>query len=505
MIRRAVPWLVFAGLACRILASEVRAGDHDGWGAPGASGVRHEMVAVIHLHTTLSDGSATPLELARAARAAGVDALIVTDHFLERVAYAPWPLGNALGVAASRPSVVSHGIRRYFASLSEAERLTGGIVLVPGLEVTPYARWEGSFLRSTLELQGWHRHALVVGIDDPAVAARLPVAGNRHGGIYGPWSLLFAAPAAALLWSAARLTRPVYRERRVGPYRLRQRRLPAVEALVCAAALLVLVVGFPYRVERFSPVSADPGDAPLRRFVDFARGAGGVVIWAHPEAEALKEDRGIRLRTARYPEVVRRTEAQAFAALPEGVVTLLPPGGLWDRTLIDFLEARRRTAPFAIAEVDEHRAAAEIDFGQLQTVFLVRDRSRSGLMEALGSGRFYARWTPEKKEPLRLLEWTLRAAGPAVGGHAVAGAGESIAARGEVAIRLRVAGGGGEAVAARLLRRGEVIWSARGVPPLEYIIPDLVISPTYYRLDVEGAYPRRLISNPIFVTSGEGA
>jgi hypothetical protein len=87
----------------------------------------------------------------------------------------------------------------------------------------------------------------------------------------------------------------------------------------------------------------------------------------------------------------------------------------------------------------------------------------------------------------------------------VAGAGESIAARGEVAIRLVIVGGGGEAVAARLLRRGEVIWSARGVPPLDYTIPDRVTSPTYYRLDVEGAYPRRLISNPIFVSYEEGA
>jgi hypothetical protein len=505
MRHRAAPWIAGAAIACRLVALEARAGDFDGRDAPEAARDLREMVAVIHLHTSLSDGSATPLDLARAARAAGVDALVVTDHFLERVAYAPWPVGNVLGVAASRPSVVSRGIRRYFSSLSEAERLTGGIVLVPGLEVTPYARWTGSFLRGTLELQGWHRHALVIGIEDPALVARLPVAGNRRGGIYGAWSLLFAVPGAALLWSAARLARPAYRERRVGAYRLRQRRLPAIEALVGAAALLILVVGFPYRVERFSPVSADPGDAPLRLFVDSARDSGGVVIWAHPEAEALKESRGIRLRTTRYPEAVRSTEAQAFAALPEGVVHLLPPGGVWDRTLIDFLEKKRRTAPFAVAEVDEHRVAADIDFGQLQTVFLVRDRSRAGLMEALGAGRFYGRWTPERRDPLRLAEWSLAAAEPVGGDRAVAGAGESLVARGEVAIRLVVVGGGGDAVEARLIRRGEVIWSARGVPPLAYTIADRAIPPTYYRLDVQGPYPRRLIANPIFVRAGEGA
>jgi hypothetical protein len=463
------------------------------------------MVAVIHLHTTFSDGRAAPLDLARAARAGGVDALVVTDHFLERVAYAPWPVGNVLGVAVSRPSVASHGIGRYFAALAEAESRTPGIVLVPGLEVTPYARWSGSLLRGTLELQNWHRHALVIGIDDPAVAARLPVAGNRRGGIYGAWSLLFAVPAAAAGWSAARLLRPAYRERRLRSFRLRQRRVPVIEALVGAASLLVLMAGFPYRVERFSPVGADPGDAPLRRFVDSARDSGGTVIWAHPEAEALKEARGVRLRTFRYAEVVRRTEAPAFAALPEGVVALLPPGGVWDRTLSDFLEGKRRSAPFALAEVDEHRDADEIGFGQLQTVFLVRERSRAGLLEALGSGRLYGRWTPEKKEPLRLTAWSLSAEGPAGGRRPVAIAGESIAARGAVAIRLAVAGGGGDAVTARLIRRGEVIWSARGVPPLDFTIADEATHPTYYRLDVEGPYPHRLIANPIFVRGEEGS
>jgi hypothetical protein len=70
-----------------------------------------------------------------------------------------------------------------------------------------------------------------------------------------------------------------------------------------------------------------------------------------------------------------------------------------------------------------------------------------------------------------------------------------------VGLRLAVDGGDGSEVTARLVRRGEVIWSARLVPPFEKDLTDDPPPPSDYRLDVEGVYPYRLISNPIFVTA----
>ncbi len=64
-------------------------------------------------------------------------------------------------------------------------------------------------------------------------------------------------------------------------------------------------------------------------------------------------------------------------------------------------------------------------------------------------------------------------------------------------------------VTARLIRAGEVIWTTRAAPPFDASVKDDPGGTTYYRLDVEGAYPYRLISNPIFVrrggATGEGA
>ena len=462
--------------------------------AEEASGYR-DMVSVLHVHSDLVDGSSPPAALAAAARAAGLDALFITDHFLESITYAPWPLGNFMGVTYSRPSVARLGIDHYLDRLRRAERGAPGLLVVPGLEVTPYARWSGSFLTGDLALHDWHRHALILGLEDGRRLARLPVAGNRRGGIYGAWSLPFLIPVAALAWAVRRISRPGFREMRLRLFTVRRRRFPGAAILVGLAALACLVIGYPYRVERFSPVGADPGEAPLRDLVDWAGRMGGIVVWAHPEAAARDTVRGVTVDTLPYPEIVRSTGATVFSALPEGTETLIPAGGIWDRSLADYLAGRRPAPLFAVAESDEHRGARDIDFNLLQTVFLVHSRSHEALIEALRAGRCYARWTPRGRTPLRLAGWSVEVAGsPAQ----TAIAGETLATGGEVLVNALIEGEE-VAVVARLIRDGTVIRTLRGVPPLDVAVSDRVDHPASYRLDVEGPYPWRLLSNPIFV------
>ena len=67
-----------------------------------------------------------------------------------------------------------------------------------------------------------------------------------------------------------------------------------------------------------------------------------------------------------------------------------------------------------------------------------------------------------------------------------------------------MAGGNGTPVTARLLRGGEVIWTTRGSPPIRAEVDDAAPAPTYYRLDVEGTYPYRLVSNPVTILAPAG-
>ncbi|MGH9797498.1 MAG: hypothetical protein ACRD5D_05000, partial [Candidatus Polarisedimenticolia bacterium] len=402
---------------------------------------------------------------------------------------------RVMGVAVSRPSVMRLGVRRYFEEVERAARAVPGVVLLPGVEVSPFARFRGSPLSGSLELRDWHRHALVVGLENPDHLAALPITGNRRGGGWSAWSLAFLLPLAPLAWSVRRLARPLWREVHLGGYRLRRRRIPAGAAVLGALSAAVLIAGFPFRVERFGAVGPDPGSDPYRTFAAEVARRGGIVSWAHPEAAAAAELHGVRADTRPYPELVRETDAHAFGALPEGTERLIPPGGLWDLALRDHLEGRRPAPTFALAELDEHRAAGAIDFRLLQTVFLVREKTGTGLLEALRAGRFYARWTPAGSPPLRLGRFTVEAAEP---GGAVALQGGSVRVAATARIRLAVLGGG-PPVAVRLIRDGVVVWSDRRSPPFDHSIEERVERPTCYRLDVEGPYPSRLLANPIFV------
>lgn len=466
--------------------------------AASATHQNQKMVTVVHLHTALVDGASTPVDLARAARAAGVDALLITDHLLERVSYAPWPIGSVMGVALSRPSILRDGVARHFEALRRAEAAVPGLVIVPGAEVTPYARWSGSLLSRSLTLHGWHRHALITGIDDPGRLARLPVVGNRAGGVYALGSLAYAIPVAILVWAGFRIARPGIREVRLAAFRIRRRRIPWVGLAAGGAALAGLVAGFPFRVERFSPVGSDPGVEPFRVFTRAVRDAGGVMIWAHPEAGSVEEMRGVQVRTEPYPDLVRATEAPIFAALPEGTERLLPAGGIWDQALRDYLTGRRPHPLFALAELDDHRAAGVIDFRLLQTIFLVRERSRDGILEALRAGRFYGRWTPRDARPLDLETWSVTRPARDGRAEAVAISGETLAASGQVLVRYDVSGGG-PPVEVRLVRDGTPVWHRRLTPPFSESVWAEVRDATSLRLDVEGPYPYRLIANPIFV------
>jgi len=453
------------------------------------------VLAIIHIHTSLVDGQSSPLELARAARAAGIDALLISDHYLERACYGPWPLGDMLGIWRDRPSVMTLGIGRYLRELAHAEQAVPGILIVPGIEVTPYARWEGSPLTRTLALRGWHRHMLIFGLHDPAILARLPVFGNRAAGSLDGRSLLFALPALALAWSVRRLFFRAPRAAREGMHAVPSARRPTLETATAVLSFGLLFAGYPYRAEAFSPTGADPGNAPFLRLIDRVRASGGIAIWAHPEAADTQAGvAGVRMVTDPYPGLVETAGADGFGDLPEGTRTLLPAGGIWDRVLVRRLaQSPPAPLPFALAELDEHHAAGEIDFGELQTVLRVRDRTRAGVLEALHAGRLYGRWTPKGQPPLRLVDFRVTAGGRS------GISGETIRAAGPVIIHMAVDGGNGSPVTARLVSGGRLIWSSRSVPPIEASVQGSASLPAYYRLYVEGAYPYRRTGNPVAV------
>ncbi len=188
-----------------------------------------------------------------------------------------------------------------------------------------------------------------------------------------------------------------------------------------------------------------------------------------------------------------------FAAFFEGMKYVIPPGGIWDQVLAQYCLGKRARPIWAIAEGDVEGAHFSPKLSQ--TVFLLRERTRTDVLQALREGRIYALAGP-LADNLALTEFTLSSNGKeAVMGESLASDGSEL--RLTATLRCKPSPRG-NSIKADLIRDGEVVRTFRGEGVLKIAYTDAV--PTdgrthFYRLDVRAPKQTRLLSNPIFIRS----
>jgi len=125
---------------------------------------------MVHVHTTFSDGKLTPSQVA--ARAQGrYDVVLFADHSdLE------WKYQfMVVSASVSMPSLKTHGIERYYQEIAAANKQFPGVILLPGVEVSPFYWWQGMPMLAGFTLRDWSRHLVVTGIDRPQDWGNLPL------------------------------------------------------------------------------------------------------------------------------------------------------------------------------------------------------------------------------------------------------------------------------------------------------------------------------------------
>jgi hypothetical protein len=145
-----------------------------------------DVSCVVHLHTTYSDGTATVPEVVAAARAAGVDLVLVTDHDSLAARRDGWE-GRHDGVFALVGTEVSPKQGHYLAfgvdreirhagrsalEIAEAVRQAGGV----GFAAHPFSRG-GHMLLSPRSPPGRHRSTCAAGTRSRRGAACRRLAG----------------------------------------------------------------------------------------------------------------------------------------------------------------------------------------------------------------------------------------------------------------------------------------------------------------------------------------
>ena len=449
----------------------------------------------LHVHTTFSDGSHTVEEIAQRAREEGIDAVLLGDHFLTRFEYGPPLFRKAFAASVRSPSLRPRDLERYLRAARQAERESGVLVL-PGVEITPFYYWEGSPLTGDLTLNSAHRHLLVFFPDNADLAglARVLPEMSAPGVLeLSAGSLLLVWPLLPALWAVNRLRR---HRGRLFPNAL-------VVWLVAAASAAALVRSWPYLVPRYSPYVGDAGAAPYQDALDASHSTSALTFWAHPETstEFQHSRYPVRYRSDEYPELIAATRgATGFASLYEGDRRAAAPAGPWDQALQEFVRGDRPMPLWTVGELDLHREgeAGGKFLGEVETVVFATERSHRGVLEALAKGSMYAVRQPEDSH------LTLEGFRATCDGEEVSmGERTSRASPCRIGAKLSAHGEALDGVTVSLVRNGEVL-ATRDVDIDEDGVElewddDAGDEPLFYRLAARRGNRVALYGNPVFV------
>jgi len=469
-------------------------------GVAGPADALERLPAILHIHSDLSTGDFSLEQLAAMAERQGIGALLVTENYLLRVEYGLPPFRALTRATREERSVLDKGVEHYLERVARARAANPRVLIVPGVEVLPHYYWTGSPLALDMMVHNTQKNLLVFGLSDPGALRSLPVTGNTNAATLGWASALDVLPGVLVVPGALMLLRKRRSLKKRGRVVIVVTHRPLLAGtVVCGIGLLALVRGWPFAVDPYPPY-ADLGLRPHQDLIDYVEARGGATVWSLPEARDDGEQwfGPIRVgwRTAPYPDDLLRTARYtAFGAVYEDTTRVERPGDGWDRLLSQFALGDRSRPAWAVGESGFHGFTAGKGLGNVQTVFLVEERSERALIDAFRRGRMYA-LQRERDAGLVLTEFEVRS------GAVAAVSGETLrAAEGapiEVSVAVEAAGGPTRDVRVTLVRNGAAVDVWTGPTPIRTVRRERFDGgPAFYRLDVRGA--GRLLSNPIFV------
>ena len=509
MNRMAVNWigaaatvLGVAGVLCLVPSRALSAEP------PASSGAT--MTVAFHVHSDVSTGTLSLDQVAERARQMGIDAVVFSENLTLRYEYGLFPFRGVIRRTVTLPSVVEYGMDRYLAAIAEAQARHPGVLLVPGVEVTPHYHWTGSLPERNLTMHNSQKNLLVFGLTKSEDYTALPVPGNAGFSRYG-WETLGALWPAALLGYAGWLwRRTTYRQIKVGVTTMRVAKHFQVPAgLLAAGAVALLLLAWPYDSPLFSFYDDQLQERPYQALIDAAVQRGGAVIWSMPEAVDFNVYPygplgSVTVKTDPYPvSLLQTTNYTGFGGVYQDTRTMTEPGALWDQLLLQHLGGLRPVLPAIFGEIAFHRPGqAGIELNQVVNVVTVRERTAAGLVEAMKAGRLYALSQAGRPFGLRLDTFQVEAQD----GTRAAVVGQSFVRSAEppaVRVAVTATDRGSHPVLVTIVRSGQVIARIAGTTPFHQRVVDSALpagAEAFYRVDVRGE--GEILSNPIFVKPG---
>lgn len=148
------------------------------WTIPAMASDVFPVSGIMHIQSNISDGIYSIDEIAKKAIEKGIGVVFITDHDMKRWEYGFPPFRRLLRRVVEEESVLRFGPVNYLELIKKAEK-DNRICIIPGVEAAPFYYWSGNAFKKNMELNAWHRHMLVVGLDRPEDYENLPLVSNR--------------------------------------------------------------------------------------------------------------------------------------------------------------------------------------------------------------------------------------------------------------------------------------------------------------------------------------
>ena len=131
---------------------------------------RFERIAgSIHIHTTFSGGNLSPEEVVASARGKGIKVLDYSDR--------KWEYHR---ICINRASVLKFGVRKYLDELKSVAGKNPDVIIICGLETSPFYYWEGNFLKPVC--RDYNKHIIVLGLTEPDDFENMPLLARKNSG-----------------------------------------------------------------------------------------------------------------------------------------------------------------------------------------------------------------------------------------------------------------------------------------------------------------------------------
>lgn len=448
-----------------------------------------QLRGVVHVHSNFSSGKYSIEQLAAIAREKQLEVLVVTDHDLVAMEYGIFPLRNLVKKREERKSIIQSGPEKYLDAIDRVNADQNDVVVIPGVQSSPFYYWTGNPFRNSLTAHNYRKELLLIGLQEAQDYENLPLLHNgfsmRYFNHLLPRGLVFGA---CILIGLVLMFHKGW--------------LRYTGGLIAIFGLALLINHHPFQSSRFDPYHGDQGIAPYQETIDYVTRRGGLVYWAHPESGFSKDGQKIgpvTFKTPPYPQdLVHSTNYAGFSILYGEKTIATDPGRHWDDLLIKYCRGEREGPVWGIAGSDFHEETDWLKLDTLQTVFLVKEKTKSGALESLAAGRTYA-VLKTGQSSLALERFSVM--DPVSGKSATLG--ETLRTGLKKVVEGKITGKDNDHIPVELsiVRDGKTWQKLKGRTPLAFhlVDADAIRGKTYYRLAVDAGREGRLMSNPIFV------